>query len=77
MTGYAGASNPLSKMTIQNLADMGYTVNTAVADAYTVPSGVALRELRAEEDVAEVAMPEPMRARFSVDQSGVVRRLPR
>jgi Leishmanolysin len=77
MTGYAGASNPLSKMTIQNLADMGYTVNTGAADAYTVPSVAAMRELRVEESESAVAMPEPMRPRFSVDAAGFVRRLPR
>ena len=30
---------PLSAITIQALADLGYTVNAALADAYTLPSG--------------------------------------
>lgn len=78
MTGYAGATNPLSKMTLQNLADMGYVVDVGAADAYTVPTVTAMRELRADDDMASgVALPEPTRPRFSVDPSGVVRRLPR
>lgn len=37
MTGYVSAGvNPLSLITIQSLADLGYTVNTSVADNYTV-----------------------------------------
>ena len=42
MTGYlSGTTRPLSLITVQSLADFGYTVNTAAADAYTV--GAALR----------------------------------
>ncbi len=41
MTGYANpGSNPLSKITIGSLADLGYVVNYAAADPYTKPSGV-------------------------------------
>ena len=40
MTGYAGASNVLSKMTVQGLADLGYSVNTLAADPYAVPSAL-------------------------------------
>lgn len=39
MTGFIsapGTSNPLSIITIQSLADLGYTVDTAVSDGYTV-----------------------------------------
>lgn len=39
MTGYIGAgSNPLSRITIASMADIGYQVNMAVADPYTPPS---------------------------------------
>ena len=43
MTGYinSGKANPLSKVTIGSLQDLGYTVNYAVADPYT--AGQALR----------------------------------
>ena len=33
MTGYAGAVNPLSRLSIEGLADLGYTVDPTVADA--------------------------------------------
>jgi hypothetical protein len=43
MTGYLnGGTNPLSRVTVAALADMGYTVNLAAADAYTPPAGAAL-----------------------------------
>ena len=32
-----GATHPLSAITIQSLADIGYRVDAAQADAYTVP----------------------------------------
>ncbi len=44
MTGFvssAGVSNPLSRMTIGSLADIGYVVNMAPFDSYTVPSTLA------------------------------------
>ncbi len=41
MTGYAApGANPLSAMTIASLADIGYTVNMAAADHYSLPSNV-------------------------------------
>ena len=42
MTGYIeapGTPNLLSRMTIGSLHDLGYTVNYAAADAYTMPGG--------------------------------------
>lgn len=41
MTGYAeapGVVSPLSNITVQSLADLGYVVNSSAADSYTVPS---------------------------------------
>jgi len=40
MTGWIsmGSANPLSAVTIASLADLGYAVSLAAADAYTVPS---------------------------------------
>lgn len=41
MTGYvspAGTKNPLSTVTIGSLADLGYTVDPAAAEAYALPS---------------------------------------
>lgn len=42
MTGYLGGSrpgNPISRMTIGSLQDLGYQVNYALADPYTLPAG--------------------------------------
>jgi hypothetical protein len=40
MTGFIDQSpNPLSVMTIGSIADIGYTVNNADGDAYTIPGG--------------------------------------
>jgi hypothetical protein len=48
MTGFvdAGVVNPLSKITIASLADMGYTVNLNGADPYTLSPGVRIAEDR-------------------------------
>ena len=43
MTGHLNrlpSSNPLSAVTVDQFRDMGYVVNDAVADAYTVPTGL-------------------------------------
>jgi hypothetical protein len=44
MTGFLGPGviNPLSRVTVASMADMGYTVNMAAADAYTRPAGVVV-----------------------------------
>lgn len=44
MTGFisaAGTPNPLSRITVGSLADLGYVVNLGAADTYTVPSAAA------------------------------------
>ena len=41
MTGFIDASpNPLSRMTIMSMADLGYAVNTADEDSYAIPGGL-------------------------------------
>ena len=45
MTGFVsavGVANPLSRISIGSLGDIGYSVNLSVADAYTVPSTAAI-----------------------------------
>jgi len=43
MTGYINpGSNPLSRVTIASMADLGYRVNLNAADAYTPPAGGAI-----------------------------------
>ncbi len=77
MTGYAGATNPLSKMTVQGLADLGYGVNLLVAEPYTVPPPALMALLVMEGDAgpaeAEIRLPPPLRPRFRVEASGRLR----
>ena len=45
MSGFiAGAGNPLSRLTVASLQDIGYTVNMKAAEAYTLPNLLALAE---------------------------------
>jgi hypothetical protein len=41
MTPFVGAFNPLSAMSIQSLADVGYATNTGAADSYTIAASVS------------------------------------
>lgn len=84
MTGYAGATNLLSKLTVQGMADLGYTVNTLAADPYTVPSAL-MALLQAQGVVASPSaaamapggplteLPAPLMPRFTLDRNGRVR----
>jgi hypothetical protein len=67
---------PLSKMTIQSLADEGYVVNASAADPYSIPSGFSLRGLRGSLESAEPAgwdiVQQPM---FGITRTGTVRKL--
>ena len=63
MTGFLQSGvNPLSAITSASLRDMGYVVNDAVSDPYTVPFGAAaLRTGGAEADrVRELHVPVPI-----------------
>jgi hypothetical protein len=57
MTGYISATgNPISRMTIGALADLGYTVQANAADVYSLPaaasfSGIASRAVELRDDV--------------------------
>jgi hypothetical protein len=52
MTGFInGPVNPISRMTIASLADLGYQVDITRADAYSVLSGNLLRSLLAAPEV--------------------------
>jgi hypothetical protein len=63
---------PLSKMTIQSIGDIGYSVNVLAADPYTIPVGSALRA-----DVAglEEGFDIVMRPQFVVTRTGSIRRI--
>lgn len=46
MTGFINAgTNPYSNMSVQSMADLGYSVNAASADSYTIP-GLAIQQTR-------------------------------
>jgi hypothetical protein len=81
MTGFIsspGTAMPLSAMTIASLADLGYTVNTNVAEAYTVTSSVAslLATVRgAQGPAAEEGREELLAPRFEVARDGRVTKL--
>jgi hypothetical protein len=53
MTGFLNiGTNPLSKMTIKALQDLGYTVNPADADPFTIPGGSIRASFRANDATA-------------------------
>jgi hypothetical protein len=53
MTGFLNqGTNPLSKMTIQALQDLGYTVDPAAADPFTIPGGSIRANFRADDVTA-------------------------
>ncbi|MEY4608718.1 MAG: hypothetical protein RL625_935 [Gemmatimonadota bacterium] len=76
MTGYLQTNNPLSKMTLQSLADLGYIVSLSAAEPYTVPTppvaltaGGSSAALRAPAEELTVLGP-PLAPRFVVDELG-------
>ncbi|HEY0970366.1 MAG TPA: leishmanolysin-related zinc metalloendopeptidase [Gemmatimonadales bacterium] len=75
MTGWLGSGgNPMSRMTVASLRDLGYAVNMSAADPYVLPgeSGASPRMEagRGLEIVDELITP-----RFVVDRDGTVRRV--
>ncbi len=69
----AGDSNPLSRITIESLADLGYRVNPAGADAFTLHlEAAADRLLGPTIELADDIMPIPLRV---VDRQGRVVRI--
>ena len=45
MTPRLGGTHPLSAITIQSMADLGYTVDVTQADAYTLPSSISAKRV--------------------------------
>ena len=41
MTGFVDDVNPLSAVTVESLGDLGYIVNTTLADPYSLPGTAA------------------------------------
>ena len=58
MTGYLDTANPISRVTIASMKDLGYGVNLAVADSYSLPRTSASRVLANESSSGEVATTE-------------------
>ena len=81
MTGFvsaAGTPNPLSRITIASLADIGYQVNLGVADTYTVPAlfAASAQLLGGATGHPPLELIEPARAPIgAVDAQGRVTRL--
>lgn len=72
MTPFLGNSaTPLSKMSIQVLADIGYEVGFSEADAYTVPTPPSAAMLRDGPPAAmQLVLPEPVQPRWKLDGAG-------
>jgi hypothetical protein len=83
MTGFispAGVANPLSRITIGSMGDLGYTVNLLPADAYTVPSTLvaSLQVIRESQGMGEFTLTEVVSEPiFGVEPSGRVTSRPR
>lgn len=77
MTGYVspvGTPNPLSRVTIGSMADLGYGVDYTAADAYARPSGAGLLAPAAGELGWDVADPNPI---LMLLPDGTARPIPR
>src|SRR5690606_30288103 len=57
MTGYIALATSLSTITIGSLDDLGYEVNYAAADSYTLPPAAPLRSARAPVRINEEILP--------------------
>jgi leishmanolysin len=83
MTGFLNSgTNPLSAVTIESMADLGYTVNVGAADPWPTPGGGASAAVAApgrSPSFSVAASPTPHTAlrspRFSVTRSGDIRPL--
>lgn len=54
MTGYINwPSNPMSRVTVASMADLGYRVDLGAADAYSLPGASAIRDSRAPQGTWE------------------------
>ena len=75
MTGWIGSgTNPMSTMTIASLRDLGYAVNMAAADAYTLPARTG-PNARVEGGTGIRMSDELIAPRFVVDERGRITRL--
>lgn len=76
MTGWISAGhNPLSRMTIASLRDLGYRVDMNAADAYSLPSMAAVNARIAGGGKGVEVVDELILPRFVVDRDGMARRI--
>jgi hypothetical protein len=72
--GFTGVLNPLSAMSIQSLADLGYVVNPAAADPYTIPvqsvSGILGLELGMQLEADETPWEKLVLPRLALSPAG-------
>lgn len=77
MTGYLDTANPISRVTIASMKDLGYGVNLAVADSYSLPRTSASRVSANESSSGEVATTEagtePTEHDFELDHNAPIR----
>jgi hypothetical protein len=64
----AGAT-PYSVMTVESMGDMGYEVSTTGTDPFTV-SGTLLRMAPDPDAPPPIALPEPRKPRYTIDETG-------
>ena len=69
MTGFVDPQNPLSRVTVASLDDLGYLVNLSGADSYTLGSSLRAHDSRPRFHLANDIFPGPIR---KVDSSGRV-----
>ena len=76
MTGFINdpGPNPLSAISIQSMADLGYTVDVSVADPWPTPGMAAAVAGRAPVSVVIAAAPHSVLhgPRFAINRSGAV-----
>ena len=75
MTGWINSgANPMSRVTIASLRDLGYAVSLAAADAYVLPSPSAVSPRLAGVPGVEL-VDELIRPTYTVDPAGRVERI--
>jgi hypothetical protein len=74
MTGFLDAgNNPLSELTVRSLADLGYAVNPAAADPFSVT--LSLRSQASPAGELELKNDVWVGPRYTIDRAGRVTRI--
>lgn len=73
MTGYVsavGVQNPLSRMTIQALGDLGYSVDPDQSNDYVIPPQALMGLMEQGGRGRELALPAPLLPKYEIDPMG-------